>query len=154
MDDLLRTLLLRDEGYRRSAYQDSLGFWTIGIGKLIDARKGGGITLSEAVFLLDNELVQKMRFLDAEIPWWRQLSPVRRAVLMSMAFQLGAAGLLSFRTTLRHVESGRFAEAAEAMLLSRWATQSSGLALRMSEAMRTDDESAFRLDEEPPSHSI
>lgn len=48
--------LFDDEGYRKSAYQDHLGFWTIGIGTLIDERKGAGITVDEAKYLLRNRL--------------------------------------------------------------------------------------------------
>ncbi len=40
--------LRRDEGEVLHAYQDSLGYWTIGIGVLIDKRKGGGITKAES----------------------------------------------------------------------------------------------------------
>ena len=57
--NLIEKLLLQEEGFRRSAYTDHLGFWTIGIGKLIDAKKGGGITLAEAFFLLRNEISEK-----------------------------------------------------------------------------------------------
>ena len=31
--------LERDEGRVRHAYQDHLGYWTIGVGRLIDARR-------------------------------------------------------------------------------------------------------------------
>ena len=34
--------LRRNEGEVLHAYQDHLGFWTIGVGRLIDKRKGGG----------------------------------------------------------------------------------------------------------------
>lgn len=150
MDDLLRRLLLRDEGFRRSAYQDHLGYWTIGVGKLIDARKGGGITYDEALFLLENEVSAKERELLAHFPSYAGLDRVRRAVLLSMAFQMGVMGLMAFRNTLRAVEEGRYADAAEGMMRSLWARQTPGRALRLSEAMRTGDEGAFRLDEEPP----
>jgi lysozyme len=40
--------LTREEGKRRSAYQDHLGYWTIGVGRLIDARKGGGLSDEES----------------------------------------------------------------------------------------------------------
>jgi lysozyme len=35
----LAEMLTRDEGRVRHAYQDHLGFWTIGVGRLIDQRK-------------------------------------------------------------------------------------------------------------------
>ena len=149
-DDLIERLLIRDEGYRRSVYADSLGFWTVGIGRCVDARKGGGITQSEAFSLLRNDLGAKSAALDAAIPWWKALDPVRRAVLLSMAYQMGSAGLLGFRNTLRAIEEGRYADAATTMMTSRWATQAPLRASRLADAMRTGSEGAFQLDEDPP----
>lgn len=37
----LASLLTSDEGRVPHAYQDHLGYWTIGVGHLIDRRKGG-----------------------------------------------------------------------------------------------------------------
>ena len=149
-DDLIERLLLRDEGYRRSAYTDSLGFWTVGVGRCVDARKGGGISQSEAFLLLRNDLGTKSAALDAAIPWWKGLDPVRRAVLLSMAFQMGAAGLLGFRNTLKAVREARWDDAAALMLTSKWATQVPLRASRLADAMRTGSEGAFQLDEDPP----
>ena len=150
MDPLLRNLLLRDEGFRRSAYQDHLGYWTIGVGRLIDARKGGGISREEAFFLLENDVNSKETELRAHFPPFSTLDRVRKAVLLSMAFQMGVMGLMAFRNTLRAVEERRWNDAAEGMLGSLWARQTPGRALRLAEAMRTGDEGALRLDEEPP----
>lgn len=149
-DDLIGRLLLRDEGFRRSAYTDSLGFWTVGIGRCVDARKGGGISQSEAFLLLRNDLSTKSAALDASIPWWKALDPVRRAVLLSMAFQMGAAGLLGFRNTLQAVREGRWSDASTLMMTSKWATQAPLRASRLADAMRTGSEGAFQLDEDPP----
>ena len=41
--------LRREEGSRPHAYQDHLGFWTIGVGRLIDVRKGGGLSPERAM---------------------------------------------------------------------------------------------------------
>jgi lysozyme len=149
-DDLTERLLIRDEGFRRSCYADSLGYWTIGIGRCIDARKGGGLTQSEAFLLLRNDLGSKTAALDASIPWWKGLDPVRRTVLISMAFQMGTTGLLGFRNTLRAVQESRWDDAATLMLTSRWATQAPLRASRLADAMRTGSEGAFQLDEDPP----
>ena len=65
-----------------------------------------------------------------------------------MAFQMGVMGLMAFRNMLKAVEEGRFADAATAMIASRWAQQTPGRALRLAEAMRTGDVGAFRLDED------
>ena len=149
-DDFVTRLLTRDEGFRRSVYADSLGYATIGVGRCVDARKGGGITQSEAAFLLRNDLGTKTAALDASIPWWKALDPVRRAVLLSMAFQMGAAGLLGFRNTLQAIRESRWDDAATLMMTSKWATQAPLRASRLADAMRTGSEGAFQLDEDPP----
>lgn len=150
MPELIESLLLRDEGYRRSAYTDSLGYLTIGIGKLIDAKKGGGITFNEALYLLRNEVSAKEADLRSHLPWYDGLDEVRKALLLSMAFQIGSMGLLAFRNTLRAVEEGRWNDAADGMMASRWAQQTPLRAHRLAQTMRTGDVAALRLDEEPP----
>lgn len=129
--------LKRDEGEVLNAYQDHLGFWTIGIGILIDKRKGGGLLPEESEFIFRNRL----KLLDAElskrIPWIAKLDPARKGVLINMAFQMGVAGLLGFKNTLAMVESGRYRDAAKGMLQSKWATQTPARANRLSRQMET-----------------
>lgn len=134
---VVEKLLVREEGLRLSAYRDSEGYWTIGVGRLIDARRGGGITEEEAAYLLRNDITRATNDLDAKLPWWRQLDEVRQAVVVSMCFQLGISGLLQFRRTLRAVQEGRYADAAAAMLQSLWAAQTPERARRAADAMKT-----------------
>ncbi|XDZ50189.1 glycoside hydrolase family protein [Neisseriaceae bacterium CLB008] len=129
--------LRRDEGVMPSAYQDSLGWWTIGVGRLIDKRKGGKLSDDEINYLLNNDIERFSKLLDINIPWWRTLDDVRQRVLLNMAFNLGVNGLLSFKNTLAYVKSGDYTKAASNMLLSKWATQVKGRATRLSEMMRT-----------------
>jgi lysozyme len=138
-DKLLVSELLRDEGFVPHAYQDSLGFWTIGIGRLIDKRKGGGITRAEAEMLKANDIARFRRELDKKLPWWRQLDPVRQRVIQNMAFNLGVDGLLTFKNTLKSIQAGNYADAANRMLASRWAKQVKGRADRLASMMRTGD---------------
>jgi lysozyme len=145
---LISRLLRRDEGYRRSAYPDHLGFLTIGVGRCIDARKGAGLDEEEAEFLLSRDISSREVALSAQFPWFSALSETRRAVLTSMAFQLGLAGLAAFRNTLRAVEEGRFADAATSMLASKWASQTPLRAHRLAEVMKSGDLADFRLDED------
>jgi lysozyme len=48
--------LIADEDEVLHAYQDHLGFLTIGIGVLIDERKGDGIAQEESRYLFRNRL--------------------------------------------------------------------------------------------------
>lgn len=146
---LLEKLLIRDEGFKSSVYQDHLGYWTLGIGRLVDARKGGGITKDEALFLLRNDITKVGHELRVAIPWWNRLNEVRQIVLISMAFQMGVAGLLGFRNTLRAIRDERWADAKAGMLASLWARQVPLRAHRLAEAMYTGSADAFQLDEDP-----
>jgi len=134
------TLLLQeircDEGVVPHAYQDSLGYWTVGVGRLIDKRRGGKLSDDEIDYLLVNDITRFVDELDARLPWWRTLSPVRQRVMVNMAFNLGTAGLLGFRNTLKPVEAGRYDLAAKGMLASKWATQVKGRAVRLADMMR------------------
>lgn len=129
--------LRADEGEVLHAYQDTLGFWTIGVGRLIDKRKGGGITAEEAAYLLANDIDKRLKELERRLPWISRLDEARRGVLLNMSFQLGVDGLLGFTNTLAMVERGDYQGAAAGMLNSLWARQTPARAKRLSEQMRT-----------------
>lgn len=131
---------LRDEeGEVLQVYKDHLGYDTIGVGRLLDRRKGGGITREESEYLLSNDIAKVNAQLDANIPWWRNLDEPRQAVLQGMAFQMGIAGLLGFKNTLKMIEAGDYEAAGKGMLNSLWAKQTPGRANRMSKQMRTGE---------------
>jgi lysozyme len=131
--------LKRDEGEILHAYQDHLGFWTIGIGILIDKRKGGGLLPEESEFIFKNRIKLIGKELEIRLPWITRLDPARRGVLVNMAFQMGIAGLLAFKNTLAMIEAGKYQDAAKAMLQSKWATQTPARAQRLSNQMATGD---------------
>lgn len=133
------TQLKRDEGEVLHAYQDHLGFWTIGIGILIDERKGGGLLPEESEFIFRNRLKLLDADLTAKLPWMAKLDPARRGVLINMAYQMGAAGLMAFKTTLELVRLGNYREASKAMMQSKWATQTPARAQRLSNQMATGE---------------
>lgn len=133
----MRDQLTRHEGEVLHAYQDHLGFWTIGVGRLIDKRKGGGISKEESEFLLSNDINTRIAALEQRLPWFNQLDDVRKAVLLNMSFQLGIAGLMQFTKTLTHIQNGEYDLAADGMLKSKWATQTPKRAQEMSNQMRT-----------------
>ena len=135
----LKSQLLREEGAESCAYQDSLGFWTIGVGRLIDSRKGGGLSNEEIDFLLENDIKTKTREVLLALPWMPRLSDPRQAVLIGMAFQMGIGGLLKFKRMLSAVEDGQYFEAAAQMLESKWAQQTRKRAYRMALQMETDE---------------
>lgn len=131
--------LRRDEGFRACVYQDHLGYWTIGIGRLVDIRKGGGITEDEAKFLLQNDIDRREYELAQLIPWCKELDDARRGVLINMAFQLGTHGLMGFKNTLGLIKQGKYMAAANEMLKSKWAEQTPERAARLAKQMITGE---------------
>lgn len=130
--------LKADEGVKSCAYTDTLGYLTIGVGRLIDARKpGSGLRPSEIDMLLQNDIDDRIEALTRRLPWFQNLDDARKGVLLNMSFQMGVDGLLTFKNTLRMVEDGDYMGAARNMLLSKWATQTPARANRMAEQMRT-----------------
>jgi lysozyme len=126
-----------DEGCVLYAYDDHLGYTTIGYGRLLDKRRGGGISQTEAEYLLENDIDRKLAELRKNLKWFDNLDDPRKGVLLNMCFQLGIAGLLNFKNTLAKIEAGDYEGAADNMLKSKWARQTPLRAERMAEQMRT-----------------
>lgn len=133
----LAVQLRRDEGERAFVYPDSMGFWTIGVGRLVDGRKkDAGLRPDEIAYLLNNDIDDRIEALTRALPWFQNLDDARKGVLLNMAFQLGTQGLMQFHDTLSLVQQGRYADAAAEMLKSAWAKQTPQRAQRLSQQMK------------------
>ena len=132
----LLSQLQTDEGFRSSAYQDSLGFWTIGIGRLIDGKKGGGINKDEALYLLQNDVGSKERQLSA-YAWFTGQDSVRQAALTNMAFNLGLDGLLHFPHFLGYMLNRDSANAVTELIGTPWQQQVGARADRIIKQLET-----------------
>ena len=154
-----------EEGRSERAYRDHLGWWTIGIGRLIDPRKGGRITPDEEAILIANDPSRKPgdwhnwvltdpeidmlklndidRFVSEISQWpaWKAVegNVARQVALTSLAFQLGIDGLRQFKNSLRMVEEKRFSDAAANFLKSKWAQQTPERAKRVTDMIRTGE---------------
>lgn len=142
-DALLAVELERDERFVPYAYQDSRGFWTIGIGRLIDKAKGGRITREEALYLKRNDIARFKAELDKAAPWWRSLDAVRQRAVLNMTFNLGSGWITpghakAWPNTVKLIREGRFVEAADAILANKvWVGQVGDRARRIAEQIRT-----------------
>lgn len=134
----VRGLISLHEGRIAHAYQDSLGFWTIGVGHLVDERKGGKLPEHIIEALLDYDIELHTKELFEQLPWVINLDAVRQAVLIDMYFNLRRR-LLGFKETLRQFQAGNWDAAAVAMLDSLWAKQVGVRAIRLSEMTRSGE---------------
>lgn len=130
---MIRQLRLH-EGERLKPYRCTAGKLTIGIGRNLEDR---GITAEESAYLLSNDITGFYAALLRELPWVAQLDDVRQRVLLDMAFNMGIAGLLTFKNTLATIKAGDYEKAAGMMLQSRWAEQVGQRADRLSRMMFT-----------------
>ncbi len=132
--------LIRDEGLRLKAYQDTEGVWTIGFGHTgPEVYEGLRWTVEQARTVLYTNIDTAVEELDKALPWWRTLNPPRQDVLVNMMYNLGTRRLLQFKNTLHAIHQGQFHTAAEEMLESRWAKQVKGRATRLAHQMRTGE---------------
>lgn len=137
--EALKAQLMIDEGYRGAMYFDSLGYATIGYGRLIDPKKGGGISKDEAAYLLGNDIDRTYNTLVDILPWVKTLDDARQNVLTNMAFQLGVGGLLKFKKTLLLIKDRKYEQASIEMLDSTWAKQTPERAKRLAKIMKTGE---------------
>jgi lysozyme len=125
--------LVIDEGLRLKPYRCTAGRLSIGVGRNLDDR---GITRDEALMLLRNDIDDFWGRLCAAQPWVLAAPEPVQEALTNMAFNLGLPGLLGFSRTLELLRNGQYAEAAEAMLASKWARQVGERARRLAEMVR------------------
>lgn len=124
------------------AYQDTLGYWTVGYGFLVDERRGAGIPKVVADFWLDHEIEARWKALAHALPWLPdEPEPVQRAV-QNMAYQLGVRGMLNFRRMIAALQAGNYAEAAREALDSTWARQTPNRARRVAALIRSAENAA------------
>ena len=131
----LEDQLIRHEGLVLDIYKDSVGIWTIGVGRNLE--HVGLRSEAEARYLLRSDIVAIRAELEKAIPWFGDLDEVRQRCLMDMAFNLGVAGLMKFEKTLRLIAQGNLSGASQEMLRSKWADQVGQRAITLSRMMAT-----------------
>lgn len=135
-DDLI-AYLKAEEGLKLKAYKDSLGVWTIGYGTtlkslgLTDATAAQmEITRFQAEEYLRAEAAKALSGVEAAFPWWAGLDPVRQAIVVAMAYQLGLSGVRGFKKFVAAIQARDFKKAAAEMMDSKWARQTPNRAAR------------------------
>ncbi len=147
------------EGVRFRPYRCTAGKLTVGVGRNIDDKPfkteevialfGSQKTQAEITALLNKGL--SMKQVDQLLVWdiqdaiedakavirnFQSLSEQRQYVLIDMAFNMGRQTLAGFRNTLRFISEGKYDQAADNMLKSKWASQVKSRAKRLSIMMK------------------
>lgn len=111
-----------NEGRERSAYQDSLGYWTIGIGRMIDKRLNGGLSDDEMDYLLRNDIAAARAELET-YSWYIKQDQVRKDVLVELCFNMGLPHLLEFKKMLAAFAVLNYKDAVKELINSQWVKQ-------------------------------
>lgn len=129
----LKKQLIADEGIRFKPYRDTVGKLTIGVGRNLD---DVGLTNAEVMFMLDCDISKLEIEMFREFPWAKGMSDIRQQVLANMLFNVGLTRLKGFRKMLAFMQAGKYNEAANEMLDSKWAKQVGLRANRLAIMMR------------------
>ena len=132
----IKAQLIRDEGMEKFPYTDTVGKTTIGVGRNLT---DNGVSDDEIYLMLTNDIEEVTSELQARLPWYNALDPVRQGVLQNMAFNLGFAGLEEFQNMLAAFAKGNWPTAADFMLASKWATQVGARAQRLAQQVETGE---------------
>ncbi|KAM9967107.1 hypothetical protein ACTFIR_007344 [Dictyostelium discoideum] len=142
----LKDMLKYDEGEKLEMYQDTHGYYTIGIGHLITKNKDK----NEAIKILEGELGKKVELNSNKKPEissseseslfekdksvaiksiensstlstiYDNLDSNRKMALVNMVFQMGARNVSNFKKSLKLIEEKKWAEAAIELKNSTW----------------------------------
>ncbi len=130
----LKNMLSIHEGFRQFPYYDTTGNLTIGFGRNLSDR---GISKSEALSLLDNDIDYFMKKLIKELPFFNELDEARKIVLVNMCFNLGVVGFLQFENMLDAVRRKDWVTAAKEIMSSKAARQAPKRYQQLANIMKT-----------------
>jgi lysozyme len=128
----LRNDVMGAEGFRQFPYFDCCGKpyrsctcprkgkLTIGFGRNLD---DVGLSKLEAEVLLDHDLHTAEQTANRMFDWFGSLSELRQRAVAELLYNVGAAGVRTFRQMLLAIKVKQFKVAAAHLLDSRWRTQ-------------------------------
>ncbi|PWU07239.1 MAG: lysozyme [Verrucomicrobia bacterium] len=130
----LKSQLLLDEAYKQFPYTDTTGHLTIGIGRNLQSN---GISMDEALYLLDNDIMQCEKDLWHYCAFYQNLDNARKSCLVNICFNIGIQSFLGFKNMIAALNAKNYTLAAEEMLNSYWARQVGVRATKLAQIMET-----------------
>jgi len=122
-----------DEGRKRRLYKDTVGKWTIGVGRNIEDR---GLRDDEIDLMLSNDIDEAIGIVRALVPTFDKLDDVRQEVVTNMALNLGMTRLAGFKQFIAALVRFDYQRATSEMMDSKWYDQVGDRGKRLAYAMR------------------
>lgn len=142
--DLYLALINFEEGYKPRPYYCSEGYPTVGIGWRIGV-KGADIKDFDMyvtkpvakVMLLDR--VEHINNRLVKFDWYKNLNESRKAIVISMAYQMSIRKMLEFKNMIAALAVGDFNKARLEAIDSRWFEQTTARATRHANTLELGD---------------
>lgn len=131
----IQELLIKHEGVKLHPYKDTADKVSIGVGRNLTDR---GISKEEALYLLRNDIQDSIDDCTRLFSFFKELSEVRKMVLIDMMFNLGAARIMKFSRFIEALKAKDWVKASKEMLDSVWAMQVGKRAQRLAYMMQYD----------------
>jgi lysozyme len=132
----LMTSLIKHEGFRGTAYTDTVGKQTIGYGRNLTDNP---LTEEEGKYLMFSILHESCHRAKKLVANWETLNDVRQNVLIEMVYNIGWVGVFGFKQMRGAIEANNFVSARLHMLNSKWATQVGQRARTLADMMETGE---------------
>ena len=133
MKDLLKRIK-HHEGFRKSVYQCTEGYDTIGYGFAIKDLELDEDLAEEILIRKVEKLIKRVR---SKFDWLDSVPHEVQGVLVEMAYQMGLSSVLKFRLALKYMEHHNWEKAADEMLLSKWHSQTPQRCKELSNIIRS-----------------
>ena len=133
MKDLLKRIK-HHEGYRKSVYQCTEGYDTIGYGFAIKDLQLDEDVAEEILIRKVEKLIKRGR---KRFDWLDSVPHAVQGVLVEMSYQMGLSGVCKFKKALHAMKMLQWKLAADELLDSRWAKQTPNRAKELSDIIRS-----------------
>lgn len=123
-DHMLVNEIMYDEGVRTRSYQDTKGYWTIGVGHMLgNSPVYSNIEwdIPKIILVLLTDLNSSIFHVKNQINVFDSLSENRQRVLVNMMFNLGPNKFAGFKKMVKAINRNDYHSAYKEMLDSKWA---------------------------------
>lgn len=134
--EAIRNRLVLEEGLKLKPYQCTANKLTIGVGRNIEDR---GISNETAMQMLDEDIDIMVNELRQNLSWFDKQNDAIQGVLIDLCFNMGISRLLMFVQTLKLIEQGQYAMAADELLDSKYAAMLPARSKRNAEILRAQN---------------
>ena len=133
MKDLLKRIK-HHEGFRKSVYQCTEGYDTIGYGFAIKDLEMDEDIAEEILMRKVEKLIKRVR---SKFDWLDSVPREVQGVLVEMSYQMGLSNVSKFKKALHAMQMFQWKLAATELLDSRWAKQTPNRAKELSDIIRS-----------------